>query len=401
MPNETTENTKTSNKRTRYEIARAAADHAEAFGNDPAGASAVIGFDGFIDSIIHLVSQRNSMELDDFVRIDTIPGFASRIGAAAGKSSNIELVVREQRFGGNGPLMAGALGRLGVGITYIGAVGQEDAPESLSPIYEPFAERCERVVPIAAPGHTDALEFEDGKVMLGKPQNIQHVTWDRIKQTVGLDAFVAMAESAAVLGVVNWVMMSGVDGIWQGLIDEVLPKIDPAKRPRVFIDLCDPAKRTDADLLAALDLLCKLNAMTPVTLGLNLAESQRVAAVGGAEPFDDSHNTTMSSAVRKTASSIQQTLGLDTVVVHPRQGAAAARSGESAWFEGPFTSSPKLSTGAGDHFNGGFSFGQIAGMPLDECLAIGTGVSGAYVRDAQSPTLDRLVGFLRDLPEPD
>ncbi|MFT5423642.1 MAG: hypothetical protein ACI89L_001423 [Phycisphaerales bacterium] len=404
MPNtssKTSESTRATPKRTRYDIARAAADRAQAFGEDPSGASAVVGFDGFIDSIIHLVSQRNTMQLDDFVRIDTIPGFASRVGAAAGKSSNIELVVREQRFGGNGPLMAGALGRLGVGVTYIGAIGQEDAPETLSPIYEPFAEWCEKVLPIAAPGHTDALEFEDGKVMLGKPQNIQHVTWERIKEAVGLGVFISMVDGAKLLGVVNWVMMSGVDGIWQGLIDEVLPKIEPARRPRIFIDLCDPAKRTDADLLAALDLLKRLNTLTPVTLGLNLAESQRVAAVAGAEPFDDSHNTTMGSAVRKTARSIQQTLGLDTVVVHPRQGAAAANADESAWFEGPFTSSPKLSTGAGDHFNGGFSFGQIAGMPLDECLAIGTGVSGAYVRDAVSPALDRLVGFLRDLPEPE
>lgn len=392
MPSETT-------SRARHEIARSAADKAEAFRGGE-GAKALIGFDGFIDSIIHLVSQRRSMELDDFERLETIPAFATRVGMAAGKSANIEMVIREQRFGGNGPLMAGALGRLGMGVTYIGAVGQEDAPETLSPVYEEFASRCETVIPVAAPGHTDALEFEDGKVMLGKPQNIQSVTWERLKETVGLERIEGYCRGAAVVGVVNWVMMGGVEGIWRGLMTDVLSKMAQADRPRVFIDLCDPAKRTDADVKRALGVIQELNAVAPVTLGLNLAESQRIATVAGASPFDDSHNTGLGQAVRATAESIRETLGLDTVVVHPREGAAAARAGESAWFEGPFTREPKLSTGAGDHFNGGFAFGQAAGMALDECLACGTGVSGAYVRDALSPSRERLVEFLRDLPAP-
>ena len=40
------------------------------------------------------------MALEDYERIDTIPEFAARAGAAAGKSANIELVPIETRFGG-------------------------------------------------------------------------------------------------------------------------------------------------------------------------------------------------------------------------------------------------------------------------------------------------------------
>jgi hypothetical protein len=36
-----------------------------------------------------------------------------------------------------------------------------------------------------------------------------------------------------------------------------------------------------------------------------------------------------------------------------------------------------------------------------QALALGCGVSGAYVRDAQSPTRERLIEFLRDLPAPE
>ncbi len=384
----------------RSEVARQAGDALEALRERGRLPRALIGFDGFIDEIIHVVDKRRSMEPGDFARIGTIPEFAARVASAAGKSANIELCVKEARYGGNGPLMGGALGRLGAPVTFIGAVGLSDDPTTLDPIYEPFAQRCEKVIPIAPPAHTDALEFTDGKIMLGKTHNVQHVTWDRIREVVGLDALREMCESSDLIGVTNWVMLGGVEGIWEGMRDEVFPSL--SARPRRFmVDLSDPAKRTDADIIRAMGLLRTINAKTPVTLGLNLAESQRIASVMGLRVYDDTSNYSLGAMVRRAAEALRQTLALDTVVVHPREGAGGANEGGSAWYAGPFTQNPKLSTGAGDHFNGGFGFAQAGGLDLAHCLATGCAVSGAYVRDALSPDLDRLIGFLRDLPAPD
>jgi sugar/nucleoside kinase (ribokinase family) len=392
----------TANPRSRAQIARSAADAVDRYWSSNAEATpALIGFDGFIDSIIDVVDQRHSMATEDYRRIAEIPSFAARAGSAAGKSANVELVVKEQRFGGNGPLMAGAMGRLGAPVTYIGAVGASDTGLDVDPVFRPFAERCRRVIPVGCPAFTDALEFDDGKLMLGKTQNVQLVTWERVKFRVGEDELFRLVNNASILGVVNWVMLGGVEGIWRGLIDEMLGRLDRSRRRRIFIDLCDPAKRTDADVSRALGLIRELNGFVPVTLGLNLSESVRIARVCGAAPFDESHNATMGVAVRETTESIREALGLDTVVVHPRQGAAAANaSGDSAWFDGPYTSRPALSTGAGDHFNGGFAFAQAAGLGLPECLAVGCATSGAYVRDALSPDRARLCAFLSDLPDP-
>jgi len=366
---------------------------------------ALVGFDGFIDAIIHIVDQRQGMAEDAYTRLRTIEQFALRISLASGKSTNLELVVREERFGGNGPLMAGSLGRLGVPTTYIGAVGSETDARALHPLYRELDARCERVIPIAKPARTDALEFDDGKVMLGKPANIQSVTWPSLVNAVGLDALLRIIDGAALLGVVNWVMMGGVESIWQGLIDDVFPRLSPmpAGTPprRVFIDLCDPAKRTDADIARALATLARMNALIPVTLGLNLAEAERIAHVAAVPAFQSRGMSTLGRVVQDAASILRAALHLDCVVIHPREGAGAATASASAWFEGPFTSTPRLSTGAGDHFNGGFAFAQTHGRPLDACLAVGCAVSGAYVRDAESPTLDRLIAFLRELPLPE
>jgi sugar/nucleoside kinase (ribokinase family) len=88
------------------------------------------------------------------------------------------------------------------------------------------------------------------------------------------------------------------------------------------------------------------------------------------------------------------------VVVHPRRGAAAATATESASFAGPFVQEPKISTGAGDHFNAGFCLGRMLGLGLEESLCTGVATSGYYVRTAISPSAKQLSEFIADLPAP-
>ena len=89
------------------------------------------------------------------------------------------------------------------------------------------------------------------------------------------------------------------------------------------------------------------------------------------------------------------------VVIHPRRGAAAATSdGPSRWFAGPFVNEPKISTGAGDHFNAGFCLGRVLGFDLNESLCTGVATSGYYVRTAISPSAQQLSEFVANLPQP-
>jgi hypothetical protein len=295
--------------------------------------------------------------------------------------------------------------------------GERTGPQpgmALHPVFEPFAARCRAVYPICPPAHTDALEFDDGKIMFNRPAAAQAVTWERIVEVLGLEALTRLVDEAALIGIVNWSLLGGVEGIWRGLMRDVLPRVADAKGKRVYIDLSDPAKRTDEDVRRAMLLLAELNQHVPVTLGLNLAEAERMARVfeSGKRKAESGEGTSASSALRfplsafpsslpALAAALRGAMHLDTVVIHPREGAAAATANGSAWFDGPFTRTPRLSTGAGDHFNAGFALGQVHGLPLEQCLAVGCGVSGAYVRDAESPGLERLVGFLNELPGPE
>lgn len=386
----------------RTRVAQRAAD-ALAAGAAAGLPAALVGFDGFIDAIIDAVDQRLDMSPTGYRKFTTIGAFARRLADAAGHSTNVEFVVRERRFGGNGPLLAGALGRLGAPVTFIGCVGQEDDPSRLHPIYAPLGERCRRVIPLAPPAHTDSLEFSDGKLMFGKPDNLQRIDWDELTRRVGLDELRRLVRASRLIAVVNWVMMGGVERIWEGLIRDVLAprRSEEGPRParRVFIDLCDPAKRSDADLSRALGILRRMNDLAPVTLGLNVAEAARVARLLGVACPAPATGPSDGDGLAGTAAAVRERAGLSCVAIHPRDGAAAADEHGQAWFLGPFTRLPRLSTGGGDHFNAGFALAQCLGLPLGQCLAAGCATSGAYVRDAESPTLDRLVAFLRSLPD--
>lgn len=363
-------------------------------------ARVMIGFDGFIDNIISIVDKRHNV--DEFDPIPTIDGFGSRISAAAGKSANFELVTKQQKLGGNGPIMSNAMASAGSEVTYVGAVGRG----TVHPVFSEFAQQAKKVYTLLEPGQTDALEFSDGKLMMGKYSHLIDVNDALIHDSLGLEAFRQIVAGSELVGLLNWTMMPGTESIWKLMLEKVLPDIGEEVetghgncRRMVFFDLCDPAKRTREDIATALELLTQLQNFADVVLGLNMQEASEIAEVLGIEIQGSAEEQ-----IGTTASAIRAKLAVHCVVVHPRSGAAAARQvdgkAELASFAGPFVEKPVLSTGAGDNFNAGFCLGLLAGLPLDQCLCVGTGTSGFYVRNAVSPKLEQLAAFCDDLPSP-
>jgi len=348
---------------------------------------ATVGLDGFVDEIIAVVDKRLDGGRYDPVR--TIDSLAKKMAAAAGQSSNYELVVRQRKLGGNGPIMANALAAIGASVTYIGNLGYP----TIDPVFEPLAARA-KVHSIGQPGHTDALEFDDGKLMLGKHETLHEVNWDNLISRVGRDRLKELMDGSQLIGMVNWTMLPHMSRIWAKMLDEIIPNPERHKR-RLFIDLADPEKRTHQDIMDALRLLQRFQDQVDVVLGLNLKESLEIADVLGLPGRSDPEG-----ASEEIAKAIRKELGLACVVIHPRRGAAAALEHESATFQGPFVQQPKISTGAGDHFNAGFCIGRVLGLGLAESLCVGVATSGYYVRTAESPTITQLADFIAELPAP-
>lgn len=358
---------------------------------------ATVGFDGFVDAIIAVVDKRHSP--DAYEPIRTIAQFGRKISEAAGMSSNYELVVKREKLGGNGPIMANALACHGHNVTYLGALGHPQ----VHPVFAELDRRA-KCLSVTAPARTDALEFDDGKLMLGKMQSLDDVCWDRFEQMLDADTLRQTFLEAKLISMVNWTMTPHMNDIWRRLTALLADDPRPREaRPLVFLDLADPEKRTRDDIAEALALTGGFADVCPTLVGLNFKEANQVAEVLAMGCVT---NHTDNQAIIDLACAIRERLGVTAVVIHPRQGAGGARIDadgrvESAWFTGPFVQRPRLSTGAGDNFNAGFCTGWLAGLDLPAALCAGVAASGFYVREARSATLRELADFCRGLPEPE
>ena len=348
-----------------------------------AGQRALVGLDGFVDTIVTPVGLRRAAGAD-FTPIATLDELGRRIAAAAGKSTNIELYPRGDKLGGNGPIMANALLAAGPGVPYVGALG---TPQ-VHPVFAGLAARA-RVFPLCAPAHTTAVECGDGKLMLGVMRSLDEVTYERVCAVMGADGFQQEVAAAQLVALVNWTMLPHMTEVFRALTDEVLPRLAANPGRRFFFDLADPEKRSVEDLRAALAAIGRFSRFGRVTLGLNLKEAQQVAAATGAPEPDGTE-----SGLRGAAAAIRVSLGIDTVVIHPRESAACATAGGTAWVPGPYTEQPLITTGAGDHFNAGFSVGQLLGLDAEAALTLGVATSGHYVRTGESPDAAALETFL-------
>ncbi len=347
-------------------------------------AKVLVGLDGFVDTILHVVKTRESAT--KYARMTAMKDFAGRIGAAAGQSANLEMVTQMVKLGGNGPIMANALGSYGTPVTYIGNLG---AP-NLHPVFGDFAKRA-RVISIAEPGYTDAVEFEDGKLMFGKHESLKNLNWPNLLAHIPEEELLAIFQQSSLIALVNWTMLTHMTAIWKQIAAKIAPQLTGPKR-LLFIDLADPAKRSAEDIAAALKQIMKFEKYFRVVLGLNFQESRQVGEVLGFPLPDETYGT-----VAHHASLIRDALRIDSVVIHPTQFAAAADASGATHVVGPFTAKPKITTGAGDHFNAGFCIGRLLGFDLAASLQIGVATSGFYVRNAKSPSLEDLRKFLRTL----
>jgi sugar/nucleoside kinase (ribokinase family) len=345
--------------------------------------SAFVGLDGFVDEILHVVDKRESAEV--YQRLTTIAQLAARLAAAAGKSTNVELVNQITKLGGNGPIMANALAGFGLKVTYLGLLGYPN----LHPVFREFAQRAD-VHSIGDPGTTDALEFEDGKIMIGKHASLKQVTWENIQARFGRDRFAEKFGRSDLVGFVNWTMLPYMSDVWASILKEICPALKGPRRI-LFFDLADPEKRTGADILRALELIGRFEEYFDVILGLNEKEAHEIGEVFGLKPAAATPEALVDFGLL-----LAKRLKAGTLVIHPVAYALAISQGKAALAQGPFTPKPLITTGAGDHFNSGFCLGRLLG--LDNGMSVLTGVttSGYYVRTARSPSIAQVAAMMQD-----
>ncbi|MGF1483339.1 MAG: PfkB family carbohydrate kinase [Opitutales bacterium] len=344
---------------------------------------ALVGVDGFVDRIFTPVKSRHGRG-DAFDPFLSLQDLGERVTAAAGKSTNIEFYPKIEKLGGNGPIMAYALVAAGAKVRYVGALGKD----SIEPVFEDLARKT-NAISVCDPGISMMAECDDGKVIFGNTSPLDELTYEAIVGKMGEGEFFDAMSRAHLVGLVNWTMIPDMTNILNAIVERVLPNLSTLEERIFFFDLCDPAKRSEGDLLGLLNTLKRFQNYGRAILGLNLSEAEQVWHVLGhmaVPPTED--------GLKEMASTIRQDLNLSCIVIHPVESAACATRDDTWWVQGPFTEKPKITTGAGDHFNAGFLTGQLLGLTPPACLTLAVTFSGHYVRTAKSPSLNDATSFI-------
>lgn len=351
------------------------------------GLKAFVGFDGVVDKIVSVVDKRSGTG-KRFTPITTISAWGERIGEAAGKSTNMELYLNYEKFGGNAPIMAHALGMGGIGTTLAALVGEG---KKTHPAFLPLKDHV-KMLPLGEPGTTHAVEFGDGKVMLGYLSALDCLSFDHLNKVLGSKKLLAFFDRSDLIAINNWTMTPQMTPMLRKLAKLPIREKKGGGKRTFFFDLCDPQKRSIKDLQVLLKLLKSFEKLpsSQVALGLNYKESQQVAEALG---IADQKPT--EAGLKKLAGEIRQALKISFVAIHPTDSAACASAEGAYWVKGPYVAKPKISTGAGDHFNAGLAAALAAGCTPEAALTLGVTFSGYYVRNAKSPTLAQALSFIK------
>lgn len=345
-----------------------------------------VGFDGFVDSIKKAVKQKQNSKTIFFKTLDE---FSQRIHAAMGKSGQIEMVTKKIKLGGNAPILSNTLGRLGVSSFCVGSLGFPAKHEVFSEMHS----RC-NAISVLNPGYSDAIEFDDGKIIFSELSVFDSYDWQYIKKTIGLDRIRNVVSECQLLGFVDWVNLPYASNIWEGILQDVIKP--SGRRDFLFLfDLCDPSKKTTEQIDEVLDLMSCFSPYGKVTLGLNENETLKIwAAINGVDlNLMDPKNKI--PPVRVAGDYVHKAMNIDYLLVHPIDRTILYHQHETFEMEGRLVLKPKVLTGGGDNLNAGYCLGLLYDLPLPQCLLLGMAASGAYIQNGISPDMNDLLQYIR------
>ncbi|WP_455032227.1 PfkB family carbohydrate kinase [Haloarcula terrestris] len=340
----------------------------------PSGGDVVFGFDGYVDNVRRAGTNAGASDSD---RITTLSEFGEEIvtSAAADSSLSISWERHGQRTGGHVSHLSRAYQTLGFDPTLVGMCG-----DPVRDIFEQEFEAC-TLYSLGDPGITDAIEFDDGKLMLMENGGAATLDWETIRSRVGVETLVDELEGAKLLGIGYWAVMPEMAGILDGLREMVFPELtDPPEHV-----LLDPAniRELDPEILESIVAATRrLADEVDMTVSANRYETKELAAALGGHTSDE---------IVADARVAFDSLAVDRFVGHSvDESVVVSDDGTTSVRVAP-VESPELTTSAGDHFNAGLSLGLVEGVPDAAAVVLGNALAREFVRTGETPSYDDVV----------
>jgi len=342
----------------------------------------VFGFDGYLDRVREVVADRIDPESHE--RLATLESFGDRIdrSVAADSSLSFEWLQQGSRTGGHTSHLARAFGGWSFDPVMVGMYGEpvHDAFETEFGEYELHS--------LGEPGVTDAVEFDDGKLMLTEIGDTMSLDWAELDAAFGHDRLAEKLDGASLLGTGYWsetpdlpTVFDGLRTLWDGIDD-------PPET--VLVDPGD-VRKLDADRLrAGREAIGRLDEVTDVVVTSNRAETGVLA---------DAYAGDAERSFADDAEAVFEALEPTWFVGHGVEQSVVVTAAGTDSVAVPSVSDPELTTSSGDHFNAGLGLARIADLSPAAAVVVGNAVAGYFVRTADQPSLADVRAFVDEYLE--
>jgi hypothetical protein len=341
------------------------------------GDSVAFGFDGVVDTVREIIDERQDGA--EYTPVTELAAVGDRIQESVDikSSATFEWTEEATRTGGHVCHLTRALGTLEYEPTMIGTLG-----EPIDPVFRDEFERYPKVS-IGQPGQTDAVEFDDGKLMLTQPGDYRTLDWETLCDCIDVADLAERIDGRRLLGLGYWSVTPSFPDLLDGLREELWPLLSSPPE-HVLADPADLRHVPPADLRGGASAFAALDDVVEVTVSANRSECQVIASVFG-DDVDE---------FEETVQVAREALGVHRFVGHGVDRSASSTATETASIAVPTVENHVLTTSAGDHFNAGLAVGLLTDVDEDAALVLGNSLAGWFVRNGTGPTRDQLRTFV-------
>jgi hypothetical protein len=334
------------------------------------------GFDGFIDTIVKPVKKTGLNGQYEY--FNTISEFGLFIGGHSHKGTSIQYEIQRRKPGGNMPNFVKAMDSLSLNPIAVGMLSTGSG--DIDPL---FAGLGKQRYSFLAAGPATPLEFSDGKIFLS-PVNLAGVDqnekiYSRIEKV--FPQFSNAAAGSDLIAFLNWSELPFAQDLWDDIYIHAFNSASTDKTRFAFFDLCDTSAKNQSEIEAVISVMRKIGERRGTILSMNKNEALDICL----------KITGQSRSITETAELLFRQLHIDELIIHQHTGSIAIHSGGMATEACVFNRNPKISTGAGDHFNAAYCFATLAGLPIAEKLRFANAYSGAYIAKGSSPALREII----------
>lgn len=361
------------------ETRRAVSRCKNGFPDTVGGEEVVFGFDGMVDTVREIIDERQGRA--EYTAVSELSAVSKRIDQSVdvNSSATFEWTENATRTGGHACHLTRALGGLDYEPTMIGTFGD--------PVEPVFREEFDAhpIVSIGRPGHTDAVEFNDGKLLLTQSGDYRTLDWETLCDRIELETLAEHVDGKRLLGLGYWSIIPSFPDIVEGLREALWPLLSSPPE-HVLVDPADLHHVPPGDFQKGAAALTALDEVVPTTVSANRSETAVLT-----ELFDGTVDD-----VESAVNVAREGLGVSRFVSHGVERSASSTATETASVGVPRVEDPVLTTSAGDHFNAGLAVGLLTGAEESSALVLGNSVAGWFVRNGTGPTRDQLRSFVDD-----